>query len=129
MPRPRYTITKSDYKTARDYIARKFFQNASWPAEDDLESIRAERSFKRTTDVTTLNAWCEKWLTAEQWTQLKNAVRATRKRRAALAGEGRKHISLTHRAWLMLSNLSMRDGITISEWLEENLEDEWQKHC
>ena len=45
-----------------------------------LRKLRMTRQ-RLFSDPVTLNAWCEKWLSREQWQQLKTAARAAQLRR------------------------------------------------
>ena len=69
----------------------------------------------------------EEWLSSAQWTQLKNAVRAARRRQADLSRDPTKHVTLPHRAWLMLHELAERDEVTLSELIEKKLEKAWMR--
>ena len=125
MARERYTITREDWGFAERYLSRKL-QDGYWFSEDVSEETKAERADKKAKrDPVTLNKWCEEWLSSEHWTQLKNAIRAARRRKADLTREAPKHVTLSRRAWSMLHDLAERDGITLSEYLEVKLHKDW----
>jgi macrodomain Ter protein organizer (MatP/YcbG family) len=112
---------------ASSYISRKL-QSGYWPSEDVSIETKAERAYRKDKrDPITLTKWCEKWLTTAQWTQLKNAIRAARRRQADLTRDPPKHVTLSHRAWLILHELAERDGVTLSELIENKLEKAWMK--
>jgi macrodomain Ter protein organizer (MatP/YcbG family) len=127
MPKTRYTITKDDWTFAVSYLSRKL-QDGYWLSDDVSTQTKAERAYQKVKrDPVTLNAWCERWLTSTHWTQLKNAIRASRSRQADLSRDPHKHVTLSHKAWLMLHELAERDGVTLSEFLETKLEKSWLK--
>jgi macrodomain Ter protein organizer (MatP/YcbG family) len=127
MARSRYTITQEDLGFAVSYLSRKL-QSDYWPSDDVSRETKAERAHQKAKrDVVTLTAWGEEWLSSAQWTQLKNAVRAARRRQADLSRDPPKHVTLSHRAWLMLHELAERDTITLSELIEKKLEKAWMK--
>ena len=125
MARGRYTITKEDLEFATSYLSRKL-QDGYWLSDDVSLETKAQRAYgKAKRDGVTLTAWGEEWLSSSQWTQLKNAVRAARRRQADLSRDPPKHVTLSHRAWLILHELAERDGVTLSELIEKKLEKAW----
>jgi len=127
MARERYTITDGDLGFAASYLSRKL-QYDYWLSDDVSRETKAQRAYRAAKrDAVTLTAWGEEWLSILQWTQLKNAVRAARRRQADLSRDPPKHVTLSHRAWLMLHELAERDGVTLSEFIEKKLEKAWMK--
>jgi macrodomain Ter protein organizer (MatP/YcbG family) len=127
MARERYTITDEDLGFAVSYLSRKL-KDGYWLSDDVSRETKAERAYEKAKrDAVTLTEWGEKWLSSSQWTQLKNAVRAARRRQADLSRDPPKHVTLSHRAWLMLHELAERDGVTLSELIEKKLEKAWVK--
>jgi len=127
MARSRYTITELDMAAALVYIGSKL-RDPYWPSEDTSAQVKAERGFRTAKrDPVTLNRWCEKHLNADQWVQLKNAIRAARKRTVDLSRDPPKSVTLSHNAWRIISDLAKRDGITLSELIEDRLGKEWGK--
>jgi macrodomain Ter protein organizer (MatP/YcbG family) len=125
MARSRYKIGKEDLGFAVSYLSHKL-RTGYWISEDVSEETTAERSYREAMrDPITLTEWCEKWLSSAQWTQLKNAIRAARRRQADLRRDPPKHVTLSHRAWLMLHELAQRDGVTLSELIERKFEKTW----
>ena len=123
MARERYRVTEEDRPAVVAYIRRKFATEEYW-----LDSDSARRAFVQVQrDPGALNAWCEKWLSGEQWEQLKNAVRATRKRFADRSGERdpKVNVTLSRHAWLIVRALAKRERVTLSEFLEGRFEQEW----
>ena len=127
MARKKFLITKPDEAAALAYIGNKL-RDPYWPAEDTALQVKAERRYKTAKrDLVRLNAWCEAYLDSGQWTQLKNAIRAARKRKADLSRDPPKSVTLSHKAWLILSGLAKREGVTLSQVIEARLEKAWQK--
>jgi macrodomain Ter protein organizer (MatP/YcbG family) len=125
MAKSRYTITKEDLRFAVRYLSGKL-QNGYWLTSDVSQEVKAERAYKDAKrDPVTLTAWCEAWLSRDQWTQLKNAIRAARRRQADRSRDPLKHVTLSHRAWLMLRDLAERDGVTLSELIEKTFRKRW----
>ena len=125
MPRERYRITDEDVGFAVRYLSHKL-QIGYWLSDDVSVETKAQRAYQKAKrDAVTLTAWGEEWLSGAQWTQLKNAVRAARRRQADLSRDPPKHVTLSHRAWLILHELAERDGVTLSELIEKKLEKAW----
>ncbi len=112
----------------RDYCKRKL-QQGGWPIEDDTDrQYIAEKEFSRLKDGK-VQAWCEKWLSDQQKTQLDGAIRAKLKRENDKQTDGYKTITLKRKAWLYLSTLAKRDNVTISEFLEKRLMKEYDQQA
>jgi len=124
MARARYQITKDDALTAWRWIQKKLNDN---PMADLDQAYQAEQEFESLKehwkDPETLNAWAEKWLNSGQWIQLKNSIRAQRKRQRDRTNIDKKPItiSLTLKAHLILSTISKHDNVTLSEVIEKRL--------
>ena len=127
MARSRFTITRQDKTAALAYITNKL-RDPYWPSEDTSRQLKAERKYKdEKRELVTLNEWCEKWLDSRQWTQLKNAIRAARKRTADMKRDPPKSVTLSRKAWRIISDLAKRDGVTLSALIEDRLGKEWDK--
>ncbi len=125
MARQRYVVTAGDKAAVISYIERKLSLEPNW-----LESDGGKRSFARAKrDTVRIQKWCDKCLSDEQWRQLKDAVRAARKRKHDRTGDRvpKVNITLSRRAWSMLRALAERDGVTLSEFIEKRFEKEWLK--
>ena len=123
MARPRYTLSEDDFPAARAYVQRKLATELYW-----LDNLQAEGEWVQAKrDPLTLGQWCERWLNEAQWRQLKAAVRAARKRRRDRTGtrDPAVNVTLSRRAWLILSALARHDGLTLSDWLIRRHHDEW----
>jgi macrodomain Ter protein organizer (MatP/YcbG family) len=112
------------------YCRRKLMLDAYWPSGDTNRRLEAEKEFfslnlSGQKGIEKLHAWCEKWLSQEQRRQLNAAIRAKRKRNLDKSREGTKSVTLSHKAWLYLSTLAKRDKVTISDFLESRLRDEY----
>lgn len=128
MARKKYTISESDYLVAKTYIERKFGTDLEWFLSflppGDISQCKAT-FFSDITNPDSLNGWCETYLGSKQWEQLKTAVRIARKRKRDSHNSDKKpkHIALSRQAWVILRNLSQKEGITISEIIIKYLED------
>lgn len=66
-------ITEAELSKARAYIADHFAAHSWWPKEQPGE---AKREFELMQgSALSLNAWCDKWLDAEQCKKLEKALR------------------------------------------------------
>ena len=116
MARPKYNITPADASFARRWIEGKLANPAwlgsgrSWDAHQDLA--------QRVETAAELNAWCELWLDSGRWTQLKNAIRAARKRART---DDVVNVTLSRNAWGVLSYWAEQDGCTLSNVIERRL--------
>ena len=116
MGRPKYTINPADSSFARRWVEGKL-ANPAWLGSE--RSFRAHEDLAmRSETAAELNAWCEAWLDRARWTQLKNAVRAARKR--ARSDEG-VSVTLSRKSWGILSYWAERDGCTLSAVIEQRL--------
>ena len=119
-----FTIQPDDLRFAWQYLERKFALQPYW-----LESFDAYDSFTGLArDAITLSQWCQQWLDREQCKRLQAAVRAARHRRRCHDRPGReppRHISLSQMAWLILSDLAKRDGVTFSEFIIQHHRQAW----
>jgi hypothetical protein len=118
-----FRLPEQDFRSARDYVSRKLANEPYW-----LDNLEAENTWRHAQrDLVTLSQWCNAWLTVEQWRAMKAAIRAARKRRRDQSGQRHPpvHVTLSRRAWLILSNLARRDGVTLSQWLIQHHEKAW----
>ena len=123
MARPPYTLSTDDFLAAKAYVQRKLATQPDW-----LDNLQAEEQWtKAKRDPPTLGHWCERWLNEPQWRQLKAALRAARKRHRDHSGsrDPAVNVTLSRRAWLILSALARHDGLTFSDWLIRRHHDEW----
>ena len=113
----------SEMYTCCKYLERKLTLSPNWLSEDTDIQLKAEKMYKKAKcDKVTLLEWCDKWLNNEQRQQLNNAIRAKRCRINRKKGAGTKTVTLTHEAWLILSDRAKRDKVTLSKWIITNLE-------
>jgi len=114
--RQRYNITNHDHWFARRWIERKL-ENPTWLPKN--RTYPAKHALSRVRDgAEALNKWCELWLKKTQWTQMKNAIRAARKRSR---GVDTKTITLTQNAWFILDYHAQQENCTLSEVIERKL--------
>ena len=132
MARPKYLITECDYPFAHQYLSSKFTeQRGRWfqTTDDHFPPVSVSQlidTFELVQSVDTLNQWAESHLNRTQWIQLKNAIRARRKRFKRQGAFAPKTITLDHRAWKILSDLSKAEQCTLSELVDKYLQDPWQ---
>jgi len=128
MSRPRYIITPSDLSAAEKYLHRKLHEETLFD-DDDLYP-NAKRAFSRSRgDAIKLNRWCETWLNSEQWVKLKASLRAARKRLNDYINDNGPPVTITisRDAWKILSALSKRNKLTLSEFIIKRHEKAWLK--
>jgi len=114
--REKYNITNHDHWFARRWIEKKL-ENPMWLP--DNRTYPAKHALSRVKDgAIPLNKWCELWLKKTQWTQMKNAIRAARKRSR---GVDTKTITLTQNAWFILDYHAQKENCTLSEVIERKL--------
>ncbi len=124
MARPKYRITSADLAFAWRWIEKKLADPAwlgaarSHAAWQDFQRIDAH-------DAEAMNRWCEIWLDSAQWTQMKNAIRASRMRARR---DDLKTVTLSRYAWSILEFWARRDGCTISEVIERRLGGRQHEH-
>ncbi len=129
MPRLQYKLTPEDRAIVVDYIDRKFASDlAAKPEQRWPDNVQAKNKFKQAKrNVGTLDAWCQLWLDVKQRRRLKNSLRQAKKRKAANTGdnEGYSNITLSRRAWRILSGLAKHHGVTMSAFIEKRHKREW----
>lgn len=120
MGRPRYQITRADHFFAAQWIRHKFQEMLEdFPTGNPSTAHQAQQAFEGLplSGPGALQAWADSWLDTASWTQLKNAIRAQRKREKDKFRDKPKSIVLSHQAWYILSELAKRDGVTMSQFL------------
>jgi len=117
MARPKYTIDRNDAAFAWRWIDKKL-ANPLWLGETRTYAAYQNFNQLKENDLAALNQWCETWLGSEEWTQLKNAVRTSRKRSRS---NEVKNVTLSRYAWSVLDFWARRDGCTLSEVIERRL--------
>ncbi len=116
MARHKYTITASDHWFARRWVEKKI-ANPTWLG--DTRTFAAHQDFRQRRDIAEeLNTWCELWMSAMEWTQLKNAIRTSRKR---ARGTDDVSVTLSRYAWSILDFWAKREDCTLSEVIEKRL--------
>ena len=116
MAREKYSITPSDHWFARRWIEKKLAHPLWLGAQ---QTYLAQQAFEQLDDlVESLNGWCEHWLGAAEWTQMKNAIRASRLRSRE---HETKSVTLSRNAWSILDFWAEKDGCTLSEVIEKRL--------
>ena len=137
MPRTKYRISAGDAHSASVWIERKFGKwPRIWPHENWDKNVEAEEEFRgflgsrldRDAWAKFLNDWCERHLDSRQWNQLKNAVRAARKREAERRSlDGRRRVDLRDHAHSMLRTIARRHQMTLSDVIERFLREEYER--
>jgi len=116
MARPKYRITASDHWFARRWVEKKLI-NPTWLGE--IKTFSAHQDFlNRQETAEELNKWCESWLSSGEWTQLKNAVRTSRKR---ARGSEKISVTLSRYSWSILDFWARREGCTLSKVIERHM--------
>jgi len=123
----RKEILPDDVTAVVAYIDRRFGTDLAFPSKES--QVDANHSFAHLDKTPEkILAWCENWLSNDQWHQLRNAVRASRKRRRdRYQDRSPVTITLSRRAWEYLSLLARRDDLTLSEYLERTLAEAYRK--
>lgn len=126
MARAPYQVCDRDRQFIVAYLERKLTTAGLFWLSDVHEARLQWRSAKG--DTLTLQQWCDDWLSDEQWQQLKAAVRAAR-RRYHRRDDPPVNVTLSRLAWMVLSDLARRDGLTLSQWLIEQHYQRWVKQA
>lgn len=118
MARSKYRINEGDRWFAHRWIEKKLENPASLGLQRTFDASRAFAGLEDHSSSQDLNNWCETWLTAHEWAQMKNAIRAGRRR----ARQPRvKSVTLSYKAWEILNYLAKRERCTISGVIEKRL--------
>jgi len=88
MARPRYQLKNNDCQIVLGWLENKIINEPMrFPVPDNYAAcLKARRELDSASHAPSgdlhieLNAWAERWLTREQWTQLKNALRVAKYR-------------------------------------------------
>jgi len=116
MARRKYSITASDHWFARRWVEKKII-NPAWLGA--TRTFAAHQDFHKRQEIAEeLNTWCELWLSTVEWSQLKNAIRASRKR---ARGADVVSVTLSRYAWSILDFWAKREHCTLSEVIERRL--------
>ncbi|MES9904732.1 MAG: hypothetical protein ABW168_18905 [Sedimenticola sp.] len=128
MAMAKYKISDEDRYAANRWLEKKVAKygwiSKDFKTEDKAKQVLSSHSVYNSAEQ--LNAWCETYLDSAQWRQLKNAVRAARKRNSDAFTERKKSIDLTHAAWFRLSVIAKCDGVTLSEVIVKHLDKEFE---
>ncbi len=116
MGRKKYSITSADAWYARRWIEKKLV-NPTWLGEKRTYAAAKDLQ-NRDETLASLNEWCEVWLLSREWTQLKNAIRASRRRAQT---DNLKNVTLSRHAWAILCFWAKRDNCSFSEVIEKRL--------
>ncbi len=130
MPRAKYKITADDFQHASFYLSGRI-RNYGIEFEDSVNTSKAERQYyealkvkSRKKKAESLNLWAENYLTSEEWTKLKSAVRKRRQRWDNY--DGQKTVTISAKAHTLLSRIAGRDEVTYSDVLEHYLTKAWR---
>jgi len=125
MPRAKYQITEDDFQHASFYLSGRL-RNYGIEFTDSVNSSKAERQYYEATEAKSrkkkaesLNLWAEKYLSSQEWTKLKVAVRKRRQRWSTY--DEQKTVTISAKAHKLLSRVAERDQVTYSEALEHYL--------
>lgn len=121
-------FTPKETRWVRGYIERKFGIMKEWPNKEQRGVSKAAFEAISTghTESREVLLWCCSWLSSAQWRSLKSTLGAWRYRQTK-TGKEKKEIHIEHDAWLYLTTLAKRDGVTISSFLISRLGDEYRQ--
>jgi len=112
MPRKKFIIQSEEQsKIAWNWINKQSLNKAEFEKLADYQ-------------FTEINQWCEENLNSKQWTRLKGAIRAHKLRRS---DKKPIRVDLNTKAHLILKELSLSYGVTISGLIVMKLEADWQE--
>ena len=122
-----YIIRQQDRNAAINFIDDQLNKNHTWLNEIESQRIVAGQEYLQAkTDPVSFNAWCQKWLNESQWAEIKQAICIAKNQQEArlrYAAEPHKTISVTHRAWKILSEIALQEQLTPSEVIINRLGD------
>lgn len=128
MSRPAYRITEEDRYFAKQWIYAKredtgFLWSQGAGAQGMENRINALGALEETEDAPeALNAWCERWMNDKEWRQMKDAIRAARRRwRLQTSAEKPVGVVLSREAHSILERIAKRDRVTLSRVVEKYL--------
>ena len=122
-----YIIRQQDRNIAIGFIDSQLNKNHAWLNEIESQRIIAGQEYLQArTDSVSFNAWCQKWLNESQWAEIKQAIMARNRQETRLryVAEPHKTISVTHRAWKILSEIALQEQLTLSEVIINRLGDD-----
>jgi macrodomain Ter protein organizer (MatP/YcbG family) len=107
----RKKLTQSDYLSAYNYIAGGMDR-------DEISSSEGYNRFRNADTPEKLQAWCDDYLTKDQWDKMRNAIRVERKRSKDYKTNRQKiRVDLDWLAWQRLSSMAEEEGRTLSEMI------------
>lgn len=118
MTRHVYIIRQQDKKAATSFIDGLLNKNPEWFGTTEPQRSTAKQEYLESrADSNHFNMWCQKWLNETQWMEIRKVISARKDHgeERQRYTEPHKTISLTHRAWEILSELALQDQISPSE--------------
>lgn len=118
-------FTQKEATWVRGYIERKFGLNKTWPQQDQRQDAMA--AFEKIgggNEEREIYQWCRYWLSSDQWKTLKSTLGAWRYYQAK-PNKGKKSLALENEAWLYLTTLAKREGVSVSRFLIDRLKHEY----
>lgn len=119
-----YIIRQQDRSAAISFIDHQLHSQPGWLSEVESRRIMAEQEYQQARiDQDSFNAWCHKWLNEDQWAEIKQVICVIRGRQEKRSGyvELNKTISVTQEAWKILSELALKDQLSLSEVIVSRL--------
>jgi len=119
-----YIIRQQDRKAVTTFIDNLLNKNPEWFGTTEPQRSTAKREYLESrADSVHFNTWCQKWLNETQWMEIRKVicVNAGHQPERQRYTEPHKTISLTHRAWEILSELALQDQISPSEVIVNRL--------
>lgn len=119
-----YIIRQQDRNAAIGFIDHQLDCQPGWLSEVESRRALAEQEYQQARiDPDSFNTWCHKWLNEDQWAEIKQAIcvaRGRQEKRLRYA-ESNKTISVTQEAWKILSELALKDQLSLSEVIVSRL--------
>lgn len=122
MARPAYKITFDDFRHTTAYLSsriREFeleFRDLDVMETAKDEYLKISRSRPSNAAAERLQAWCDEYLSEEEWERTKSSIRKRRQRWAP--PQPLKTITITQKAHRLLRELAKRDDVTLSAAIE-----------
>ncbi|MCC6916924.1 hypothetical protein [Nitrosomonas sp.] len=119
-----YIIRQQDRNAAVSFIDHQLDTQPDWLSEIESRRAMARQEYQQArTDPDSFNAWCHKWLNENQWIEIKQAICVARGRQEKRLRyiEPNKTISVTNEAWKILTELALKDQLSLSEVIVNRL--------
>ncbi|SFU31498.1 hypothetical protein SAMN05216339_101300 [Nitrosomonas eutropha] len=119
-----YIIRQQDRTAATTFIDDQLSKDPKWFSTTESEYSAAKQEYLAArADSINFNTWCQKWLNETQWMEIRKVISMNKdhKEERRKYTEPHKTISVTHRAWEILSELALQDQLSLSEVIVNRL--------